>query len=35
MCGFVGKFGIPDDGIIEAGKTIYHRGPDMNNFTKR
>lgn len=34
MCGFVGKFGNPDNGIIEAGKTIYHRGPDMNNFTK-
>jgi len=34
MCGFVGKFGYPDDRIIEAGKIIYHRGPDMSNFTK-
>ena len=32
MCGFVGKFGLPDKKIKEAGKIIYHRGPDMQNF---
>ena len=32
MCGFVGKFGLPDEKIKEAGKIIYHRGPDMQNF---
>ena len=26
MCGFVGKFGLPDEKIKEAGKIIYHRG---------
>lgn len=32
MCGFVGKFGVPDKNIKEAGKIILHRGPDMQNF---
>ena len=33
MCGFVGKFGLPDNLIEESGKVILHRGPDMQNFT--
>ena len=32
MCGFVGKFGVPDKKIQEAGQIILHRGPDMQNF---